>query len=129
VALVEVDGFDEISTAAEADESSRLVAEVLCDTLRPDDLICRIGTGGFVAVLEQCSGSNAAAAMERFRESLVLLLTQEDAAPFTCSAGVVESHRATSIDEIFEMATSACGEARAAGGNRVAVSGQPARQI
>ena len=61
---------------------------------------------------------------ERARESLVLLLTEEqDLPPLTFSAGVVESQRATSLDQLVELAEGACTVATSAGGNRVTVAG------
>lgn len=126
VAIIAVDGFDQIGLdhgADTADDALRIVADVLCTTLRPGDLVCRIEGPRFAVVLDQCTATQATAAMERVREALALLLASEGDPPFTCSAGLVESHRATSLDEIVELADGACGKARSAGGNRVALAG------
>ncbi len=122
VAVVEVDHYGEIETDLDADEAVRIVAEVLSTTLRPDDIVCRLDGPRFAAVLRQCSAEQASSALERARESMTLLLAEGDGVHVTCSAGVVESHRATSIDEIVLLATTACEQAADAGGNRVAIS-------
>lgn len=122
LARIEIDRFDDLETDEDADAALVWVAEALCETLRPDDMICRVEGGGFAAVLRQCSADQAASVMERMREGLVLLLTQEADLRVSCSAGVVESHQATSLDEIVDLATAACDRARSGGGNRVAIS-------
>lgn len=126
VTVVSVDAFatlqyDHGETAAE--DALRLTADVLCTTLRPDDLVCRIDGPKFAIVLDECSAGQATSALERVRESLALLLAAEGDAPFTCSVGIVESHRATSLDQILQLADTACSEAHAAGGNRVSLAG------
>lgn len=138
LAVVEVEALDDSDDPATHDTAVLSVASALCETLRPDDLICRLDASRFAAVLPECSAEQAVAVMERVREHLALALVED---PFrspvdpaadpgsrddasvavTCSAGVVESRRATSLDEIVEMASDACTRARLDGGNRVAV--------
>ncbi|MGB3410782.1 MAG: GGDEF domain-containing protein [Microthrixaceae bacterium] len=122
VAIISIDSFDEIryrSGEDAADQTLGLVADALCSTVRPDDLVCRIDGPRFAVVFADCTARQAIAAMERFRESLALMLAAESQTPFTCSAGLVESHRATSIESLIELSVEACAEAEAAGGNRV----------
>lgn len=133
LAMAEVDRFDEIDDDAAADAALVTLAQVLCETVRPDDLICR-QPSGFAVVLGGCSDEQAVAIMERVRERLALAITEvalvESAIvdlegshpPVTCSMGVVESRSARSLDEIVDRATEACDRAAAAGGNRVTVS-------
>lgn len=122
LAVVEIDRFAELDSDEDADAALVWVAQALCETLRPDDLICRLDQVGFAAVLRQCSAEQAVSVMERFREGLVLLLAEEAGMHLSCSAGVVESQQATSLDEIVDLAMTACDEAAEAGGNRVAVA-------
>ena len=127
VAIIAVDAYDQMRydhSEEVAEDALRLVADVLCTTLRPDDLVCRIDGPRFAVVLAECTARQATAAMERVRESLALVLTMEADPPFTCSAGIVESHRATSLEEIVDLAASACVEAHTAGGNRVSLAGE-----
>lgn len=125
LAIVDVDdyaGLLHLRPGEETDDALRMLAETLRLTLRPDDLVCRIDGGQFGVLLANCTGNQASLALERVREALVLALSVEGAVPFTFSAGVVESHRGTSIEDLLERAALAAGEAHRGGGNRVAVS-------
>ena len=127
VTVVSVDAFEQMTYdhgEPAAEDALRLTADVLCTTLRPDDLVCRIDGPRFAIVLSECSVGQATAAMERVRESLALLLAAEGDPPFTCSAGIVESRRATSLEQILELASTACASAYTAGGNRVGLAGE-----
>lgn len=125
VAVISIDEFDQLRYQhgdAEADDALRIAADVLCTTLRPDDLVCRLDGPRFAVVLAECTAGQATAALERVRESLALLLAAEGDPPFTCSAGIVESHRATSLEQILELAGEACVSSHDAGGNRVTLA-------
>jgi len=125
VALVDIDAFTELRGAHgddEADESLRLMADTLRLTLRPDDLVCRLEGGHFGVVLSNCAGPQASAAMERVREALVLAIAGDEGPHFTFSGGIVESHRASSIEDLLEQARAAASSAHGNGGNRVAVA-------
>jgi len=107
---------------AHVDDDLRLLGDVLCATLRPDDLVCRLDGQRLAAVLSQCSADQATSALERARESMVLTVAEVGGAPVTTSAGVVESHRVTSLEELIDEATDACHRAGEQGGNRVLVA-------
>ena len=102
------------------EESIGVLADAVCSTLRPDDLVCRTEGDRLVAVLPGCSGDQAVAALERTRETLALAFAEAELSPITCSTGIAESHRATSLDQLVELATRASLDAAQAGGNRVA---------
>lgn len=125
VALVDIDDFDGLEhlwSAEHTDDALRAVAESLRLTLRPDDVVCRIDRGHFAVLLGNCGAVQASLALERVRESLALSLSVAGSTPFTFSAGIVESHRATSIEDLLEQARSATRLARGNGGNRVALA-------
>ncbi len=125
VALVDIDDFDGVEHLRGTDGTEQVqqtLAESLRCTLRPDDLICHMDRGRFAAVLGNCGATEASLAIERVREALTLSLATAGAVPFTFSAGVVESHRANSIDDLFDRARSAARLAHGNGGNRVAVA-------
>jgi len=131
VGIISIDEFASLAThhsSAQAEDALRLMADVLCTTLRPEDLICRLDGPRFAIVLADCSAAHATAALERARESLALLLVAQENLPFTCSAGLVESHRATSLDQIVQLAEAACLQAHAGGGNRVMLATESSMQ-
>lgn len=133
LAVVGIDDFDSIGSDATADAALVSLAQVLCETVRPDDHICR-WRDGFAVVLSDCTADQAVAIMERVRERLALTITEaalveddlldldEVLPPVTCSMGVVESSTAKSLDELVDRATSARERAAEDGGNRVTVS-------
>lgn len=121
LAVVDLDDFGELRAEHgddEGDETLRLMADTLRLTLRPQDLVCRMDGARFGVLLGNCSGPQASAAMERVREALVLAIAADEGPVFTFSAGIVESHRAESIEDLLEQARSAAKEAHASGGNR-----------
>jgi diguanylate cyclase (GGDEF)-like protein len=125
VALVDIDdfeGFDHLWTDETIDDALRTIAESLRLTLRPDDVVCRIDRGRFAVLLGNCGAVHASLALERVRESLALSLSVTGSTPFTFSAGVVESHRAISIEDLLDQARSATRLAHGNGGNRVALA-------
>ncbi len=125
LAILDIDDFADVRLQhgdTLADETLRLMADTLRLTLRPDDLVCRLEGARYGVLLSNCAAPQASAALERVREALVLAIAADEGPHFTFSAGVVESHRATSIEDLLEQARSAAKEAHASGGNRVAVA-------
>lgn len=125
VAIVRVDGADGYRLEHGPhgwDDALRLVADTTSTTLRPDDVVVRLDDERIAAVLANCTTAQAAAAMERVRESTVLALTVAGIAHFTCSAGLVDGARATSLDDTVRLADAAGQAALLQGGNRVVVA-------
>ena len=101
------------------DVAIQLVGRVLRDALRPDDIVCRMEGDTFLIAFPDCTTTNAAAAMERVREALVLRLAEHGSPRFTCSVGLADSGHGESIDEILDAADLAMSMAKYDGGNRV----------
>ncbi|MEZ5322140.1 MAG: GGDEF domain-containing protein [Microthrixaceae bacterium] len=122
VAMCDLDGFaaynSEFGRPA-GDDALRLYAELLSDSLRPGDLIARLGGDRFIALLPGCPAAGATGAMERVREALALRLRAEGIAPFTSSVGLVDSRGAATVQHLLEAADDALATAKRAGGNRV----------
>jgi diguanylate cyclase (GGDEF)-like protein len=112
----------------EGDRVLRLTAEVLGDTLRPDDILGRVDGNQFLAVFPHTSALHAAAALERVRERLALRLTEWDGPGYTCSFGVADSNQGESVDEILEVADFALLLAKEQGGNRVRIAGEDSHE-
>jgi GGDEF domain-containing protein len=124
VAVLEVDHHEELPTDDAADAAILALADAALDVLRPDDFVGRLEGPRLAVVLDRCSPSGAAGALERVREHLVLASTDDRShGQVTFSAGVVSSSGATSIDELLANAESVCDAASSAGGNRVSVAG------
>jgi len=126
MALCDVDHLQRLAAdhGQEAgDRSLRRLAEVLKATVRPGDVVGRIGSDEFLLIFPSCSTLDAAQAVERVRESLALSLTSEGEPSFTASFGVADSNGGASIEEIVVAAESALQQAKEQGRNRVVVAG------
>jgi diguanylate cyclase (GGDEF)-like protein len=122
-----LDDFDDYRTAHghhRGDEALRLVGHTLSRTVRPDDIVARTDLDRFTVVFPATSAIDAAHALERVREQLVLARSDSDLAAFTVSFGVADSDQGSSLESITDAAEGALDEARAAGANRVVVAGQ-----
>ncbi|MFN8051870.1 MAG: sensor domain-containing diguanylate cyclase [Acidimicrobiales bacterium] len=104
------------------DQALRIYADVMGATLRPGDVIARFAGDRFLCLFPNCSARNAAAAMERVRESLVLELAMQELDPFTTSVGIVDSSDADTVEDLLEVADIALAVAKNGGGNRVVLN-------
>jgi diguanylate cyclase (GGDEF)-like protein len=126
MALADVDHLQQLSTdhgTENADRSLRRLAEVLKATVRPGDIVGRIGSDEFLVVFPSCSTLDAAQAVERVRESLALSLAADGDPLFTASFGVSDSNGGGSIEEIVANAEAALQQAKDQGRNRTVVAG------
>lgn len=125
MALCDIDGFasyNDVHGTEEGDRALAVLIDVIDATLRPSDIIARHGGDCFVAVLTSCSASQAAAAMERLREALILTLATTDVEPFAFSAGVADSASGLDVSAMVDAAGIALRDAKMAGGNRVQIA-------
>lgn len=126
VAVCDLDRFADynaIHGPEAGDEALRAYAEALGATLRPTDVVCRGENDRFVCVFRDCTATNAASAMERVREALVLTNSIDGRPPFGVSVGVVGSDEAATVEELVVRAIEAVAAAKVAGGNRVVLTG------
>lgn len=127
VGVCDIDGFADLNEDRGQDVGDRvlrLFSRVLTATLRPDDLVGRTDVDVFTIAFPTTSAIDAAQALERVREALVLALSVEDLPQFTVSCGVADSDQGDSIDAIVETAELAVALAKRSGGNRVVVAGE-----
>ncbi len=104
------------------DQTLRLFARVLRDSVRPNDIAARNGDEDFIVVLPDCGPDVAVEVLERVRERLALALAPGRFPSFTVTFGVASTAYAAELDDIVEIADRALLEAQAAGRNRVALA-------
>jgi diguanylate cyclase (GGDEF)-like protein len=124
VAVADIDGFGAMNDQRGRDAGDvalQLLGQVARRSLRPDDLLGRIGGDEFLIVFPNSSGDEATRAVERIREELVLGQSTAQCPQFTLSIGVIDSTCGSTIEELLHRAASALEYARNEGGNRVVV--------
>lgn len=130
VAVADIDDFGAINESLGRDAGDRaleLLAKVARRSIRPDDILGRIGGDELLFVLPRSLPDDATRAIERLREELVLAQAEPGHPGFTLSVGVVGSTAGDSIDEILHRAAEALQHAKGQGGNRVVVA-RPVRR-
>ena len=128
VAFCDIDqlsGYNERYGSAVGNHALRFLAEVMDTTFRPSDVIARSTENEFVAVLAGVSAIETGAACERVREALAIRLFDGTNIPhFRISFGVADTTGDAGFNEIAHAARFALMQAKAAGGNRVAIAGE-----
>ncbi len=125
VAVADIDEFGKLNQAhgrSAGDFALQLVASVARRSIRPDDILGRIGGDELLFVLPDSLPDDATRALERLREELVLAQSDADQPRFTLSIGVVGSSTGTTIEKILHRAAEALQHAKSEGGNRVVVA-------
>lgn len=97
------------------DRALRLFAQVLRNSLRPSDLICRWGGEEFVIVFPGASATNSVPALERVRARLRDIVKVSPVPEFTTSFGVSDSTMAETFEEVLHRADAALMSAKKAG--------------
>jgi diguanylate cyclase (GGDEF)-like protein len=126
LALCDVDHFRVYNarhSSLVGDAALRLLAEILCRTLRPDDIIARHDGEQFLLVLDGIPAPDAVKAVERVRETLVITQATRPEPAFTVSFGVVDSSQGTTVEELMRGAGDALEAAKHSGRNRVVAAG------
>lgn len=127
LALCDIDDFarfNDVHGHDAGDRALRLFAQTLTSTLRPNDVVGRTGGDIFAVAFPGTSAIDAAHALERVREVLVLSLSIGDLPAFTVSCGVSDSNQGSSIEAIIETAELAVALAKRSGANRVVIAGE-----
>jgi diguanylate cyclase (GGDEF)-like protein len=122
LALCDIDHFRVYNarhSALVGDAALRLLAEILCRTLRPDDIIARHDGEQFLLVLDGVPAPDAVKAVERVREMLVITQATRPEPAFTVSFGVVDSSQGATVEELLRGAGDALEAAKHSGRNRV----------
>ena len=102
------------------DEALMLLVNVLHESMRPSDVLCRFGGEEFVLMLPDTALDDACTAVLRFLAEFSSHVIPGVDQSMTFSAGVVEHDYFESLDEVIERADIATYAAKRAGKNRVA---------
>jgi diguanylate cyclase (GGDEF)-like protein len=123
--IMDIDHFKKINDTyghAVGDEVLRSFAQIIRNTIRQNDIPCRIGGEEFVVACRQTSESEAMRLAERLRQAAVNMPFQLDdlAIPFAISVGVTTTNSAEdSLDSVFKHADRALYHSKQQGRNRV----------
>ena len=125
VAVADIDEFRQLNETMgreAGDLALKLLAHVARRSVRPEDVVGRIGGDELIFILPHTQPDDATRALERLREELVLNQTAGNVPAFTVSVGVLGSSAGTSIEEILHRVAGALSHAKSRGGNRVVVA-------
>ena len=101
------------------DRALRVFAQTLRSVLRADDLTCRYGGEEFVILLPGRSVNDAAAALGRIQQELLVAVTGGAVPPFTVSFGLTHSDQDIDLEGLCRLADTALYRAKREGRNRV----------
>lgn len=103
------------------DRALRAFAQTLRSSLRGEDLVCRYGGEEFVILFPHRSSSEAAVALGRVQQELLVTVAGGAVAPFTVSFGVAHSEGDQTLEDVCRAADAALFRAKREGRNRVVI--------
>lgn len=103
------------------DKALMLLVNVLHESMRPSDVLCRFGGEEFVLMLPDTAVDDACKAVRRFLTEFSSRAIPDVDQSMTFSAGVVGHDYFESLDEAIERADAATYAAKRAGKNRVVI--------
>ncbi len=125
-AFVDLDGFKGINDRLGHLQGNRVLAatgEALRSDARPYDSVGRFGGDEFVVILPETGGDGARVVAERLRGKIITAIADLTDVSLGVSFGVADWSNEESAEELLGTADHALGEAKGAGGSRVAVGG------
>lgn len=127
LALLDIDGFKQVNDTyghKVGDDALRHLAEVVRDSLRPQDSVGRYGGEEFLIVLPEASVDNAVSILARLQRELTrrYFLADNQRLLITFSAGIASLTDAEDAQAAIDRADQAMYAAKRAGKNRVLVA-------
>lgn len=124
LAMGDLDHFKQLNDTHGHDAGDRALrsfSQTLRSSLRTEDLVCRYGGEEFVILFPQRSADEAAAALDRVRQELLVSVSGGSVAPFTVSFGVAHSDHDQNLQELCRVADAALFRAKREGRDRVVI--------
>lgn len=127
VMIADVDLFKRINDSyghQTGDLVLKQVAQILRDSVRESDVVCRWGGEEFALFLPKCAVEDAKRIAEKIRQRVEQLALHEEfyTVPVTISVGVAEYQITENLKDVFARADKALYRAKAGGRNQVVVS-------
>jgi diguanylate cyclase (GGDEF)-like protein len=124
IAMADLDHFKNLNDAFghdSGDRALRLFTQVLTESVRADDLVCRYGGEEFVVALPGCGSENARAVFDALRTRLDAALTVAGLPKFSVSFGIVRAGQNEELPAVIGRADAALFDAKHQGRDQVVV--------
>jgi diguanylate cyclase (GGDEF)-like protein len=124
VAMADLDHFKDLNDTyghETGDRALRLFSQVLSESVRENDLVCRHGGEEFVVALPGCTAQRACEILQALSARLDAAITVAGLPKFTVSVGVVEAGPQESLPATLARADVALFEAKRDGRDRVII--------
>ena len=132
VAMADLDHFKTLNDTfghETGDRALRLFAQVLAESVRVGDLVCRYGGEEFVVALPGCTLDKARAVLDTVRARLDAAITVAGLPKFTVSFGLVSAGDSEELPSLVGRADAGLFEAKRGGRNQVVVHDQSGHAI
>ena len=132
VAMADLDHFKELNDThghETGDRALRLFAQVLRESLRADDLVCRHGGEEFAVAIPGCTIEKAGEIFDAARTRLEAALAVAGLPKFTVSVGVVLADPKDDLPAVLGRADAALFQAKREGRDRVVALDAPPHEV
>jgi diguanylate cyclase (GGDEF)-like protein len=124
IAMADLDHFKEVNDSfghGSGDRALRVFTQVLTESVRTNDLVCRYGGEEFVVALPGCGSENARGIFDALRTRLDAAITVAGLPKFSVSFGIVEAAQSEDLQAVIGRADAALFDAKHQGRDQVVV--------